>query len=85
MTDHAHTVEIIVHTFTIGDVEDPDLTAGISLYNWEWSAEGQWVMAHAADTPTWYRREDLSTWGYRYEIRARFREQALTEYYLRWA
>lgn len=85
MTDSEHTVEIIVHTFPIGDVEDPDLTAGISLYKWEHSEVGQWVMAHAADVPTWYRINDAHIWGYRYEIRARFTERTLTEYYLRWA
>ena len=46
--------EVVVHSFSLGDVDDPDLYAAQPLYEWEKSEAGQWVMKNAADTPTWY-------------------------------
>lgn len=77
------TKEITVHTFQLGDVEDPDLYAAEPLYNWEKSDHGQWVMEHAMDTPAWYRATDPFNFGYQYAIRATFDTKTLTEYYLR--
>jgi len=75
--------ELTVHSFIMGDVEDPDLYAAQPLYEWQQTDFGQWCMAHAADTPTWYRIPDPVTYGYRYEIRAKFMGPALTEMLLR--
>lgn len=62
MTDSEVPVEITVHTFRIGDYEDPDLAAGAQLWEWEHSAAGQWVVARSISIPTWYRRMDPSGW-----------------------
>lgn len=75
--------ELVVHTFTMGDVEDPDLYAAEPLMKWEQSDFGQWCMKNAADTPTWYRMADPISFGYKYEIRAKFIGPALTEMLLR--
>ena len=75
--------EIIVHTFSMGDVDDPDLYAAQPLYEWEHSEAGQWVMKNAADTPTWYRMADPMSYGYKYQIRAKLMGPALTEWLLR--
>jgi hypothetical protein len=77
------TKEIVVHSFTMGDVEDPDLYAAEPLLKWENSEIGQWVMAHAIETPCWYRVPDMMQWGYRYEIRAKLSGARLTEWLLR--
>jgi hypothetical protein len=74
---------IVVHEFTMGDVEDPDLYAAQPLYDWEHSEQGQWVMNNACDTPTWYRMADPHTYGYKYQIRAKLMGPALTEWLLR--
>ena len=74
---------VVVHKFTMGDVEDPDLYAAQPLSEWEHSEQGQWVMKNACDTPTWYRVADPMTYGYKYEIRAKFMGPALTEWLLR--
>jgi hypothetical protein len=76
--------EIIVHSFSMGDVEDPDLYAAQPLYQWEHSETGQWVMKNAADTPTWHRIADLHSYGYQYQIRAKLMGPALTEWLLRY-
>lgn len=75
--------EIVIHEFRMGDVEDPDLFAAEPLLEWEKSDAGQWAMKHAADTPTWHRSADPVTYGYRYQIRAKFTGPALTEWLLR--
>jgi hypothetical protein len=75
--------ELEVHSFTMGDVDEPDLYAAQPLYEWEKSEFGQWVMKNAADTPTWHRMADPISYGYRYKITAKFMGPALTEMLLR--
>lgn len=75
--------EMVVHEFTMGDVEDPDLYAAQPLWEWQQSEAGQWVMKHAADTPTWHRMADPMSYGYRYRITAKFMGARLTEMLLR--
>jgi hypothetical protein len=75
--------ELVVHSFTMGDVDDPDLYAAQPLHEWEKSEFGQWVMKNAADTPTWHRMADPMTYGYKYSITAKFMGPALTEMLLR--
>ncbi len=75
--------EMVVHEFSMGDVDDPDLYAAHPLHEWEESEFGQWCMKNAADTPTWHRMADPTTFGYRYQIRAKFMGPALTEMLLK--
>jgi hypothetical protein len=77
------TKEICVHTFTMGDVEDPDLYAAEPLYQWQQSPQGDWVMKNAIEPPVWHRMADNMNYGYKYSITATFIEKKLTEYYLR--
>ncbi len=75
---------VVVHSFTMGDVEDPDLYAAEPMIQWEKSDAGQWIMRNAADTPTWHRIADPASMGYRYQIRAKLMGPALTEWLLRY-
>ena len=75
--------EFVIHDFIMGDVEDPDLYAAEPLWEWQQSEFGQWCMKNAADTPTWHRMADPITYGYKYQIRAKFMGPALTEMLLR--
>ena len=77
--------EIVVHTFRVSDADDPDLHAAEPLFEWERSEFGQWVMKNACDTPSWHRTVDYNTYGYVYQIRAKFMGPALTEMALRYA
>ncbi len=76
--------ELVVHSFSMGDVEDPDLYAAQPLSEWENSEFGQWVMKNACDVPTWHRMADQITYGYRYQIRAKFMGPALTQMLLKY-
>lgn len=78
------TKTIVVHSFRMGDVEDPDLYAADPLLKWETSDVGQWVMKNAVDIPEWFRLADPSSFGYRYEIRAKLSGPALTEWILKY-
>lgn len=62
------TIRLVVHQFTVGDVEDPDLYAAEPLWKWEQSEAGQFVMERAVEKPSWYQRLDMNTFGYRYEV-----------------
>ena len=76
--------KIVVHTFLVGDVEDPDLYASEPLYKWEKSEQGKFIMENAIDTPKWHRHIDHMNFGHRYKIVAEIEKKKLAEYYLRW-
>ncbi len=77
------TKEIVVHTFQMGDVDDPDLYAAEPLYQWQQSDQGRWVMERAIETPVWHRMADPMSFGHKYLITATFQEKHITEFYLR--
>jgi hypothetical protein len=77
------TKEIIVYTFTMGDVEDPDLYAAQPLWDWQQSEQGKWIMEHAVETPVWHRMVDHFDRGYKYQVRAKLQGARLTEWLLR--
>ena len=76
--------DVAVHEFSIGDVDDPDLYAAQPLYEWQQSEAGKWVMDHAVETPYWQRVTDSYSFGYRYFIVARLKEQDQTYWTLKW-
>ena len=85
VNDTAHKIyKVVVHRFRMGDVEDPDLYAAQPIYEWQESEQGKWVMEHAVETPFWHRHTDPSTYGYKYYIIARLREQDQTYWALKW-
>ena len=65
---------VVVHEFTMGDVEDPDIYAAEPLLAWQKSEAGEWVMSHSVDQPQWHRTV-YAFYGYRYCITARLKEQ----------
>lgn len=77
------TKEIIVHTFNLGDVDDPDLYAAEPLYQWQISEHGKWCMERALEIPMWSRMGDPMYYGHKYIVTATFDTKTLTEYYLR--
>ena len=76
--------DVMVHSFPLGDVEDPDLYAGQPLFEWQETEAGQWVMGHAADKPYWVRRTDSYNYGFRYYIFARLTESDQVYWQLKW-
>jgi hypothetical protein len=76
--------DVRVHEFTMGDVEDPDLYAAQPLHDWQESESGQWVLAHAVETPFWHRVVNPYSFGWTYYVIARLREQDQTYWALKW-
>jgi len=77
------TTEIVVHSFSLGDVDDPDIYAGEPIWNWQQSESGKWVMENAFEKPSWHRHIDPMTYGYKYQIRARLTPEQITFFELK--
>jgi hypothetical protein len=76
--------DLVVHSFIMGDVEDPDLYAAQPLWDWQSSEAGVWVMEHAVETPFWHRVVDPTTYGHKYYVVARMRAKDQTFFQLKW-
>jgi hypothetical protein len=77
------TTSYLVHTFTLSDVDDPDIYAAVPILDWERSDAGKWVMNNAYDKPSWHRQMDYNTYGYRYQIRADLSPEQVTFFELK--
>jgi hypothetical protein len=77
-------LDVKVHEFNMGDVEDPDLYAAQPLWEWQETEAGQWVMEHAIEKPFWHRLVNPHTFGYTYYVIARLSEQDQTYWTLKW-
>jgi hypothetical protein len=84
--DKVHKIhDVVVHRFSMGDVEDPDLYASQPIIEWQQSEQGAWVMTHAVESPIWHRMVDHASFGYTYVIRARLKDTDYTFYQLKWS
>jgi len=66
----AKTIECLVHTIKMGDVEDPDLFVADPIWKWQQTEEGQWIMKNSNPIPMWKRQFDSITYGHLYSIHA---------------
>jgi hypothetical protein len=80
--DEIHNVA--VHTFRMGDVEDPALYAAQPLWEWEKSDAGKWVMEHAVETPAWYQQMTPYDLHYVFVIRAKLKAKDYSYFLLKW-
>jgi len=76
--------DICVHTFSVGDVEDPEIYAAQPIWEWQESDAGKWVMENAVEKPYYIQGPDYNSWGHRYKIMARLSEQNQTFWRLKW-
>jgi hypothetical protein len=76
--------KIVVHKFTVGDVEDPEIYAAEPMWKWQQTDQGKFVMEHAIDKPVWNRYVDYGNYGHQYAIVAELEMKKLSEFYLRW-
>ena len=84
INDHVVRISnIVVHEFSMGDVEDPDLYAAQPISEWQDSEAGKFVMEHAVEKPYWTRTVDLHSYGHRHVIVARMRESDQTFFKLK--
>lgn len=69
---------VLAHTFSLGDVEDPELYAAVPILEWQQSEEGKWIMEHAAEPPYYQSFIDYSAYGYKYAIYAKLQSKNFT-------
>lgn len=77
------TVKIIVHRFSLGDVDDPEIYAAQPIWEWQQTEAGKWVMDNAVDS-YWARHTDVATYNYQYKIVATLTESDATWYKLKY-
>ena len=76
--------DLVVHSFMMSDVDDPEIYAAQPLWEWEQSEQGQWVMEHAIEVPWFSMQTDLATYSYRCIVVARMSQQDQTFFKLKW-
>ena len=77
------TIEYVVHSIRMGDVEDPDLMVAQPIYEWQQTDAGKYIMENSQPSPMWRRGYDEMSFGHQYVILAYFTPHQLTYYKLR--
>lgn len=81
----AHRIhKVVVHRFSIGDVDDVEIYAAQPIWEWQQTDQGKWVMAHAIEEPIWDRQTDLMSYNYRFQITAKLIGRDYTYWALKW-
>ena len=75
--------KLVVHTFNIGDVDDPEIYAAEPIWNWQQTEAGKWVMQNSTDT-YWAKHWDQSTYNQVYKIVATLSDTDCTYFSLKW-
>jgi len=76
--------EVVVHTFRMGDVDDPELYASQPIWEWQQTEQGKFVMKYAVEEPMFMRSLDHELFGWKFVIKAKLEKKKLSEYYLKW-
>lgn len=74
---------VVFHTFTLGDVDDPDIYVAQPIYDWQQTDQGRWVMNHCAD-PRYSYSPDSLTWGHRVRLYGDLSDQDAVFFQLKW-
>lgn len=62
---------IVLDSFSMGDVEDPDIYVAEPLFRWQESPKGKWCMENCTEAPEYSIMPDPNTMGYRVVIKGR--------------
>lgn len=76
--------KLVVHSFTMGDVDDVEIYAANPIYNWQQTDAGKFVMERALEQPEFHKQQDFVNYGYKIAITAWLKEQDVTYFCLRW-
>lgn len=75
--------QLVVHRFSVGDVEDPILYAGEPISKWQETDAGMWVTEHATDV-MWVQHRNMATFGTDFAILATMSEQDASWFLLKY-
>ena len=85
INDKAHRIHnIVVHRFSVTEMDDPDIHAAEPMYNWQKSEAGQWIMKHAIEAPMWHRQSNAKNWCMDYAVTAKLKDVDNTFWQLKW-
>ena len=73
---------MVLHEFTLGDVEDPYLYAAFPLSDWQETEMGKWVMENCIEPPVFHIHTDPVQYGYRVVISGKLSPKAETYFRL---
>ena len=76
-------VKVCLHSFNMGDVEDPDLVVAEPIWQWQQTEAGKYVMENSNPRPSWHHNYDYNYYGNLYTIVAYFTPEQLTFYKLK--
>lgn len=77
-------MKTLVHSFGIGDVEDPEIYSAAPILDFEKSEKGQWLKERAVEQMSYTIGVDPYSYGYRCSIWAVLKEEDLVFYRLKW-
>lgn len=75
--------QVTFHTFTLGDVEDPEIYVAQPIWEWQQTDLGQWVMDRCSD-PKYSIGPDGISWGHRVRLYGELEDKDATYFKLRW-
>jgi len=75
---------MILHSFNMGDVEDPYLYAAFPISEWQNTEHGKWVMENALEPPVFNIDVDPWKYGYRVTIVGELKPEAATFFKLKY-
>lgn len=76
--------DVCVHEIRLGDVDDPDIYVAGTIWDWQQTEAGKFVIEHAVNNPYWIQSMDSDSWGYVYKIIARLGEPDQLFWTLKW-
>ena len=76
-------VQLMVHSFNMADVEDPDIYVASPIIDWQKTEVGKWVMEHGID-PSYNIQGDIGYGGYKVTITSKFTESDATFFSLKY-
>jgi len=77
-------MKLLVHTISLGDVEDPEIYIAGPIIDWEKTEKGQWLHQHSYQQMMFDVQPGRYSYGYTVNIYAWLEPKNLTYYKLKW-
>lgn len=78
------TVKVVFHTFSIGDVEDPEIYASMGLSEWRKTERGIWCWENSIGPIHFHSMLDTQMYSYKVAITGELSPENFTYYKLKW-
>jgi hypothetical protein len=75
---------MLLHSFNMGDCEDPYLYAAFPISEWQDTEKGKWIMENVIEEPVFHIQPSPETMGYRVAITGKLNPEAETFFRLKY-